>query len=255
MHISSHLRHASELRSQARGLGLSFLDTLRFVASDYGARIGSKRVYSVRWRGMQVLLRSNRVDCRLMSEVFAGCYPTTGDAQVRTILDLGANIGLAAVYFHQLYPQAKIACVEPSPQNAAILKEIVARNELPVEVLPYAIGPERSTVQFQEAEDPSCSVIRDNGNISVTQVTLPEVMEQLGWSTIDLLKVDIEGWERALFGRNADWLQRVSCIVGEIHEGYDAAALRTDLQPHGFSVELAGAKSDFGQQIFRARKT
>jgi FkbM family methyltransferase len=35
--------------------------------------------------------------------------------EASTIVDLGANIGLAALYFGTRYPQAKILSVEPDP--------------------------------------------------------------------------------------------------------------------------------------------
>ncbi len=177
---------------------------------------------------MQILLRPNRMDSRLMSKCLRAVDPGSGSKH-------RFSDGL-------------------SPQNAAVLKQTVARNKPPAGIPPYAIGPERSTVRFEEAQDPSCSVIRDNGTIAVPQVTGPEVMAQLGWTKVDLLKVDIEGWERVLFGENAGWLERVSCIVGEIHEGHDDAALRADLQPHGFSVKLPQANPISDNRSFWRRE-
>lgn len=227
---------------------------MKFVASDYGARLGLSRKYSVRWQEIEVLLRSNRVDCRLMAEVFGGCYNCAVTGPIRTILDLGANIGLAAIYFHRIYPQADIACVEPSPANAALLEEIVNRNKLSIRLVHAAIGCTTPLVHFNEAEDPSCSGVSNDGAILVPQITVPDLMAELGWRSIDLLKIDIEGQERAVFRQNAEWLHRVRSIVGEIHQGYDFQDLRADLEPYGFSVEPCGAKSYYGQQTFSAQK-
>ena len=65
-------------------------------------------------------------------------------------------------------------------------------------------------------------------------------MQRLGWTEIDLLKIDIEGGEKAVLGGQPAWLKRVRCIVGEGHlnAGYSPDACRADLEPLGFDVEI-----------------
>ena len=48
---------------------------------------------------------------------------------VPLILDLGANIGLASVYFYHLWPDSKIFAVEPSEENFKVLLQNFAKNE------------------------------------------------------------------------------------------------------------------------------
>ena len=38
-----------------------------------------------------------------------------------TILDLGANAGFTAVFFGRTYPNARLACVEPVPDDVRVL--------------------------------------------------------------------------------------------------------------------------------------
>jgi Methyltransferase FkbM domain len=59
--------------------------------------------------------------------------------------------------------------------------------------------------------------------ITVNCVTIPEILEQAGWEEVDLLKIDIEGGEIAVFKDSSDWAQKVSVIVGELHNGYTVA--------------------------------
>jgi predicted O-methyltransferase YrrM len=75
--------------------------------------------------GARVLLRSNAVDCKLLIEVFGGVYALPASHSPKRILDLGANIGLSALYFHRQYPEASIACVEPAPKNFSMLSRII----------------------------------------------------------------------------------------------------------------------------------
>jgi FkbM family methyltransferase len=39
------------------------------------------------------------------------------------IFDIGANIGIFARYARELYPKAKIICLEPDPQNCSVFRE------------------------------------------------------------------------------------------------------------------------------------
>jgi FkbM family methyltransferase len=256
--LLTHVKHALRLMSRARALGLSMTDTIRFFASDYRSRLGfAQRVFPISVHGSRVLLRSNAVDCRIATEVFGGVYAVQDNFNAKRIIDLGANIGISALYFHYRYPGAHIACVEPSPGNLNILRRVVALNQLPVTIFECAIGPESGSTLFYETDDPTCRNTLGNRNenakrITVQQITIPEIMDLLRWDLIDILKIDIEGYERVLLRSNAHWLSRVSCIVGEIHEGYSFADLRADLAPFGFRLTERAPANEDGQVIFVA---
>lgn len=40
----------------------------------------------------------------------------------------------------------------------------------------------------------------------------------LGWTPVDLVKMDIEGMERDILADGGDWLHRVGLIVLEVHQ-------------------------------------
>jgi len=258
MRLKKHFRHVLRLWSHARGLSLSIGDTVRFFASDYGPRVGlAPRVFTISMGNWRVLLRSNAVDWRILYEVFAGVYRTEPSQKVARIMDLGANIGLSALYFHSRYPEASIACVEPSPGNLNILSRVLALNKLPATIFDCAIGPESGSATLYDTTDPSCCNLLGSGRngdkwLVVRQMTVPEIMSSLAWDRIDILKIDIEGYERVLLRQNADWLSRVSCIVGEIHDGYDLADLRADLEPYGFDTTQRSPATKYGQITFVA---
>jgi hypothetical protein len=60
----------------------------------------------------------------VLKEIFEGnCYPIVADiGEVGAILDVGANVGLAAGHFRSHYPTAKIYCVEPDSRAFAYLR-------------------------------------------------------------------------------------------------------------------------------------
>ena len=258
LRLVTHVRHALRLVSQARALSLSMADTIRFFASDYRSRLGfAERVLTISVHGSRVLLRSNAVDCRVAAEVFGGIYAVQDNFNAQRIIDLGANIGLAALYFHLRYPSAHVACVEPSPRNLSVLRRVVALNTLPATIFACAIGTESGSTFLYETDNPTCCHTLGNRmdkteRITVRQITVPEIMDLLKWELVDILKIDIEGYERILLRSNAHWLSRVSYIVGEIHEGYSFAELRADLEPFGFRLAERVPPNEHGQAVFVA---
>ena len=77
-------------------------------------------------------------------------------------------------------------------------------------------------------------------SIRVPMVSVRSILQSQGWNKIDLLKVDIEGYERTLFGSDAGWLKVVGHIVGEVHGHvhYDLPDLERDLGPYGFECRI-----------------
>jgi FkbM family methyltransferase len=255
--LTKHLHYFSTVVSSARGGGLSAMDTLRVLAADYGSRLGGKpREYTIHIHGAPLLIRSNPVDYRVALEVFGGAYRIHPPKPVTRILDLGANIGSTALYFHQCFPNAHIACVEPSPNNLSMLRRNAEMNRLPVTIFDCAVGPGNGAKKFYETDDPSCCTLLEAGSgakeFTVRLVSIPEIMASMGWDRIDLLKIDIEGYEREIFRDSPAWLSQVSAMIGEIHEGYDIAQLGKDLGPYSFKIEVPSPTNEYGQAIFVA---
>jgi hypothetical protein len=56
---------------------------------------------------------------------------------------------------------------------------------------------------------------------------------------VDLLKMDIEGAETEVFSGPMHWLDRVSCIVAELHPPFTFEHFRGLMIAHGFDI-IAG---------------
>src|SRR5688500_2363157 len=67
-------------------------------------------------------------------------YKTENVRDCRTIMDAGANIGLAAAYFNSAYPGAHIICFEPNPEAFEFLKENMQTNGINAALHPVALG-------------------------------------------------------------------------------------------------------------------
>ena len=184
--------------------------------------------------GTPVVLRTGTSDLPTFCEIFVdGEYHIPFDRDVHYVLDLGANIGLTAVYLAGRFPKARIVCVEPDAENFKVLLANI--ESLPnVEAIRAAIWSEPGTLQIVR-EDRQGQALGNWGTQThplettgesrnaetVEAVTIRQLAERFGLPRIDLLKVDIEGAELELFSRNAsDWLPMTGAIVVETHNRF-----------------------------------
>lgn len=118
------------------------------------------------------------------------------------IIDCGGNIGLTAVYFKWLYPEAKVLIFEPLPLNVEILAKNI-KGLSNVTCIPHAIGKERGTLQLYgggRAATIHKDFIEEKKQISVaerdqTSVIQVEKLSDHINNPVDYLKLDIEGTE------------------------------------------------------------
>ena len=61
-------------------------------------------------------------------------------ASVKTVVDCGANIGLTGLFLAARYPKARVICVEPDPQNFALLKANISGEPRIVAVQAAIVG-------------------------------------------------------------------------------------------------------------------
>lgn len=115
------------------------------------------------------------------------------------ILDCGANLGIATLYFKWLYPKAKIHAFEPDPTAFAMLQRNVAQNHLTDVVLDNcALWHEDGTVQFfVDRNNPgSLHLSTDASRYQGEAIQVPSrKLSGFIQAEIDLLKLDVEGAE------------------------------------------------------------
>lgn len=142
----------------------------------------------------------------------------------KVIVDGGANIGMASLYFTHTYPSAKIIAVEPEASNF----DLLVRN-----VRPYpAIIPVRAALWNRDGEisvgepDPvtGCSgkwacITHEGPGSRVRAITMHTLMQEMGLPAIDVAKIDIEGAEREVF-EDTRWLDGLRCLMIELHDRY-----------------------------------
>jgi len=154
------------------------------------------------------------------------------------IIDIGAYIGDTVLLF--IRGGAKEVCaVEPSPANVELLKINIEQNHFSdkVHLFPVAISDQDGTMRFTiDEENPdthhlsalSESIIplqgrwRNIRTVEVTAWTFERLLRELGWETIDFVKVDCEGGEYPLFLQTSpELLRKVKTYYVEYHNGIE----------------------------------
>jgi len=158
------------------------------------------------------------------------------------ILDLGANVGLAALFFAARFPEAKIVCVEPQPETASLLRHNLSCLGDRARVVEAAVANEAGTMRLYLADEHYCASLMQSSNlgIAVRTVTVDEVMTESGLTRIDILKMDIEGAEKLVLAAQPEWLRSVEILLIEMHYGYGFIELRRDVTSAGLIVEPCG---------------
>jgi FkbM family methyltransferase len=183
-----------------------------------------------------VALRLNSSDIPTFDQIF-GKYEYESQSlpqSARSIVDLGANVGLAAVFFGLKYPQAEILAVEPEDSNFAIMASNTAALGSRIKTERAAVWIYDGHINLQtDAEDGSplgAWGVRTSDRIdNATAVTkcfkLDTLLDNAGFSTVDILKIDIEGAELQVFSEGAEsWLPRVGMIIIETHDRFQAGS-------------------------------
>jgi FkbM family methyltransferase len=145
------------------------------------------------------------------------CYDFPYDRPAPTIVDGGANVGSATIWWRARWPKSRVIAFEPDPGVFKVLAWNTRFLE-GVELHQCALGDGSPTAFWSEGTDASRLGPDEDGAgraISVVTIALSEVVVRLGH--VDLLKLDIEGAETDVLEEAEDALQHVDCIFVEYH--------------------------------------
>lgn len=120
-----------------------------------------------------------------------------------TVVDVGANVGYYALLFRQAVgPRGRVVCLEPDPGNLRELRRNVERNHLHnVEVVAAAAGEAAGEIRFSSGLNGSVSAA---GDLRVPAIRLDDLSD----GPVDLIKIDVEGYEAAVLRGAAGLIER-----------------------------------------------
>jgi FkbM family methyltransferase len=140
------------------------------------------------------------------------------------IIDFGANVGYTSLWLKKQYPDARIIAVEPDIENFNMLQANVQLNKCQnVTVINAGIGDKAGYLIEVPANHKDMWMIEYQYSEvyvpnAVPVVTIHGIMKEYDISTIDILKVDVEGSEKhLLLDKSIQWNQIVHRLAIETH--------------------------------------
>jgi FkbM family methyltransferase len=136
------------------------------------------------------LLTVNEIFCR--GDYFAG-------KDIRTVVDLGSNIGISALYFLTRNNESQCYLYEPDERNIVKLKQNLAGFEKRYRLVQAAVSNESGKLEFGIESTGRYGGLRlkTGKTIEVDCLNINDVLNDIleGNAGIDLLKIDTEGVE------------------------------------------------------------
>ena len=198
--------------------------------------------------GVDIYLRNNISDIAIFKQVFLEQqyrlyqFPLSN---VKSIIDAGANIGLAAIYFSEVFPDSTIISIEPETSNFELLKRNVSFNKS-VFCENAAVWDKEEILHIKNPESSPSSFMVETTNEKgkdtfFNALTISSLMMKYNWSDVDIVKMDIEGAEKEIFSNKNcfDWLSKTKLLIIELHDNYKPNCTKTlfkALEPFEYSA-------------------
>jgi FkbM family methyltransferase len=186
--------------------------------------------------GLDLHYRLNSGDLQSIREVWIDeCYRLPFELAPERLVDLGANIGMSSLWFAHRYGCKSIIAVEPSHENAELVRLNLHGNNLQADVIEAAVGASDGVAYFDDAADSNMGRVATSGR-AVRMVSMNTILETLPIGVqVDVVKMDIEGGEGPLLEGDLAWLGRVKSVIAEFHPAViDYPAAIRHIEGQGF---------------------
>lgn len=213
----SVIRHLSFFKNLRKSI--NFVDSIILVLS---LKLKRKEIFLPVLK-RKVYIRRKTKDTATFEEIFNdNIYNLKLPIDPETIIDAGANVGFASLFFKIKYPASRIALVEIENENVTMIKKNLKGLK---DIKIYHKGL-FNKIAFFKVEDPfhasNSFVIKEvseNEPFDVESTTVDVIMAENNFHTLDILKIDIEGAEKDLFEKNYEsWLPKVKIVMIETHD-------------------------------------
>lgn len=173
-----------------------------------------------RYHGQSFTFRGtdmNAVREVLTNEEYGFLRPYLTAPKAPVVFDIGAHVGLFALWCLQQNPQAALYSLEANPSTYAILAQNVKAQGLANWVaLNRAAWQSDEWIMFDNNAESMSSHVTTKGDTRVQGISWASLMQQ--WpAAVDIMKVDIEGAEESFITAAPDMLDRIKLLVIELH--------------------------------------
>lgn len=179
--------------------------------------------------GTPIYLRTTSPDEEVINEVLVREeYDLLGQDLTEAVLivDCGAYAGYSSLYFLRKYKNAHVIAIEPDHENFELCSTNLQPYGNRVTLVHAAVWPEASELTLHKGElgdgrewATMVQLPKPNETPDVMGVNLGTLLRDSGFTNIDLLKMNVECAEEAVFSRNYEkWLPHVKNIIIQLHD-------------------------------------
>jgi FkbM family methyltransferase len=215
-------------------------------------RAGANDLQALRLRAVEtpILYRPGTSDISVAWELFQRReYECSRGWDFPTVVDCGANVGMFLAYAAMKMGDGlrHYVGVEADVDSYAVLgRQAAAAGIGGKSVLLHAAAWEQDgEVRFDDHGPSWARRVSEAGGTKVRALSIESILDAAGLPECDLLKLDIEGGERAVLPRMKAWGRRVRTVVAELHDGLDFAWFAGIAESAGFEAFPPG-------ELFRA---
>lgn len=204
-------------------------------------RLGSykpDKMYSLKTVYGPLFFRDNFGDITNLVDLFYRQeYRVREISEEGVILDIGANIGLAAAWFAHYNPGKMIYCFEPLGPNVQLIK----LNCPDAQVVQVGVGARTDRVKLKVDQDnvmaSQISCEWDTHEVEFDVITLDDFLKTRGVEQVSLMKIDVEGMEDEVLQGARQTLENTHQVVMETHSQTLHQKTIQHLQRTGFYVD------------------
>ena len=150
------------------------------------------------------------------------------------MIDGGAYIGDTSAYFLSRFPALRVVALEPNSESYALAEKNLRPYGDSAILLSKGLWSVEGPVRFGGE---SIAAGYREGGTEIPCTTIPALIKKYSIPRIDILKLDIEGAEHALFSAQPeDWLKYVNLLIVEIHWQGAFDLIKRKLGECGFSM-------------------
>jgi FkbM family methyltransferase len=229
---------------------LGLIPSLRIMWKMFLGKKGELISFNVPGLLHPVHIRAKTSDDYTFQQIFVNEeYAFQYNGNPHTIIDAGANIGLAAVYFANRFPGAKIICLEPESLNFQLLKKNTGSYTNIIALQKGLWNKPAHLIVEVDGRDNWGFIVKEtssavNGSIEATSIAA--LLTEYKWDNISIAKIDIEGSEYEVLSEenSIEWMKKCDMLVIELHDrmrpGTSEVLFKRLLQMPAFSVDISG---------------
>lgn len=196
-----------------------------------------RKLYTYRWNTRPVYYRPGTSDRGLVYNILIqkgkkAEYYIDPAVKPEVILDIGANIGITAIWMARMFPAATIYCFEPVAENFEILKKNIEPYPN-IEACQFGLGKSDCMLDIFPNSDSTnyggfsvFNLDEDANNAGTSQTAATQVrirdtnavLKELHIERADIIKIDTEGAEYDILTTlPSELLGETQWLMGELH--------------------------------------